>query len=231
MPTGPGSLPPKARARLTAPLRARIPAPAELRDSARSIPLLRQLWEARLAGLRVILVRLDAALDPSRYQSDSWADLSDALGTLASARHELVAMLVALARIRSSCSAHPEKREQRGRDGTTQGMRRRHRRCSRRRRRWRDSPTTGHANVFARRPNPDHRPISAGGSVGNDLCDEHGPCGWQRCIQRGKGLRGVQVQQLASTRISPCAHAFSRGRACGGHACHGVDFRLDRVSS
>lgn len=50
-----------------------------------------------MAGLRVILVRLDAALDPSRYQSDSWADLSDALGTLASARHELVAMLVALA--------------------------------------------------------------------------------------------------------------------------------------
>lgn len=50
-----------------------------------------------MAGLRVILERLDAALGPSRYATDSWADLSEALGTLASARHELLAMLVALA--------------------------------------------------------------------------------------------------------------------------------------
>ncbi|MGL5827078.1 MAG: hypothetical protein ACRCYU_20025, partial [Nocardioides sp.] len=92
-----GSLPPEARMRLTAPLRARIPMPSEVRESARSIPLRRSTWEARLAGLRLILEQLDAARDPANFAADSWSGLSDGLGRLAAARHDLLAMLVALA--------------------------------------------------------------------------------------------------------------------------------------
>jgi hypothetical protein len=105
------SLPPEARARLTAQLRLRPPAPAEICDSARSIPLLRHSWEARLSGLHLILEQLDAALDPACFAHESWAERSDALGTLASARHKLLAMLVALAPFDARDIEHSEASE------------------------------------------------------------------------------------------------------------------------
>lgn len=105
------SLPPEARRRLTAPLRSRIPAPSEICESARSIPLLRHSWDARLSGLRSILEQLTAALDPARFASESWAELTDALNSLAAARHELVAMLVALAPFDARDIRHTEAPE------------------------------------------------------------------------------------------------------------------------
>jgi hypothetical protein len=84
---------------------------AEVDDSARSIPLVRQLWDARLAGLRSILTLLDAATDPANFKSQSWHDLNRALGELTAVRNELLAMLIALAPFDTRDISSPDRRD------------------------------------------------------------------------------------------------------------------------
>lgn len=91
------TLPGDARKRLTAGLRSRPTIIAEVVESARSLPLVHDLWSARLSALPAMLQRIEEAASPQAYQEWTYNGLAASLQHLDSVRLDVVAMLVALA--------------------------------------------------------------------------------------------------------------------------------------
>lgn len=93
----PQRLPADALTRLTADLRTRSSAPPELAASARSLPLVRDLWSSRLIALVTLVQRFEAAASPEAFAVWSYRGLSASLARLDVARLDVLALLIALA--------------------------------------------------------------------------------------------------------------------------------------
>lgn len=91
------TLPDGARRRLTSELRGRPRALPEIVNSARSVPLVRELWSARLAAIPRLLKHVEEAASPEAFEPRTYEALQASITRLGAARDSLVAMLIALA--------------------------------------------------------------------------------------------------------------------------------------
>ena len=90
------ALPPAARVRLTERLRSRPRLSADDFGHKRTMVLPQHIRASRLNALKGLAVELEDSIAPHRFAAGTWPELKAAADRVADARHNILAMVVAL---------------------------------------------------------------------------------------------------------------------------------------